>query len=457
MEKAESNSSAGEEKERRAEEGDGKGSETLVNPGSRPRLRVPVPERMTCSSSSSWEMGVLGHSPGPMTLARSCFQSDAYADANGDSDFRSFSQLLATAISSPCANSSKASASASASASVGVNKPAPLPPVSIPNTQSTGFFTLSPGLSPSVLLESPGFLPLNQQSLGMTVSHQQALAQVQAQAQGQSSSFTSTMPPPSDKNAALPIEYSAGLDHSSLETNYQTEKTNNSGDSQFAFQTGESSQRPSASSVTVADRPTDDGYNWRKYGQKPVKGSLYPRSYYRCTHPSCPVKKKVERSLDGQVTEIVYRGEHCHSKRQSSRRPVPHDANHGSPDWKPDYAEPVSEMDSTVMDPSISVRDVSGSSEEDDLEDDGNGGENGSDAKRPKTWTEDGDSASTAASFPHRTVKEPRIIVQTTSDVDILDDGYRWRKYGQKVVKGNPNPRYLFFGFCFILLDKKLQ
>ncbi|MCI75054.1 putative WRKY transcription factor 33, partial [Trifolium medium] len=40
----------------------------------------------------------------------------------------------------------------------------------------------------------------------------------------------------------------------------------------------------------------------------------------------------------------------------------------------------------------------------------------------------------------HRTVREPRVVVQTTSDIDILDDGYKWRKYGQKVVKGNPNP-----------------
>jgi WRKY transcription factor 2 len=43
-----------------------------------------------------------------------------------------------------------------------------------------------------------------------------------------------------------------------------------------------------------------------------------------------------------------------------------------------------------------------------------------------------------------RAVREPRVVVQTTSEVDILDDGYRWRKYGQKVVKGNPNPRYSF-------------
>jgi hypothetical protein len=44
-----------------------------------------------------------------------------------------------------------------------------------------------------------------------------------------------------------------------------------------------------------------------------------------------------------------------------------------------------------------------------------------------------------------RTLSEPKIIVQTTSEVDLLDDGYRWRKYGQKVVKGNPHPRYFYF------------
>jgi hypothetical protein len=51
------------------------------------------------------------------------------------------------------------------------------------------------------------------------------------------------------------------------------------------------------------------------------------------------------------------------------------------------------------------------------------------------------DASKDAATAP-RTIREPRVVVQTTSDVDILDDGYRWRKYGQKVVKGNPHPRY---------------
>lgn len=42
-----------------------------------------------------------------------------------------------------------------------------------------------------------------------------------------------------------------------------------------------------------------------------------------------------------------------------------------------------------------------------------------------------------------RGVKEPKVVVQTISDIDVLVDGFRWRKYGQKVVKGNTNPRLL--------------
>ncbi|KAA8517484.1 hypothetical protein F0562_017777 [Nyssa sinensis] len=64
----------------------------------------------------------------------------------------------------------------------------------------------------------------------------------------------------------------------------------------------------------------EDGYNWRKYGQKQVKGSENPRSYYKCTHPNCPTKKKLERTLDGHITEIVYKGNHNHPKPQSTRR-----------------------------------------------------------------------------------------------------------------------------------------
>ncbi|KAB1219503.1 putative WRKY transcription factor 43 [Morella rubra] len=69
----------------------------------------------------------------------------------------------------------------------------------------------------------------------------------------------------------------------------------------FAFQT------------RSADDILDDGYRWRKYGQKAVKNSVYPRSYYRCTHHTCNVKKQVQRlSKDTSIVVTTYEGIHNH-------------------------------------------------------------------------------------------------------------------------------------------------
>lgn len=57
-----------------------------------------------------------------------------------------------------------------------------------------------------------------------------------------------------------------------------------------------------------------DGYQWRKYGQKVTRDNPSPRAYFKCSFaPSCPVKKKVQRSVEDQTVVVAtYEGEHNH-------------------------------------------------------------------------------------------------------------------------------------------------
>ncbi|KAM3351373.1 hypothetical protein ACQJBY_023390 [Aegilops geniculata] len=60
--------------------------------------------------------------------------------------------------------------------------------------------------------------------------------------------------------------------------------------------------------------PPPDSWAWRKYGQKPIKGSPYPRGYYRCSSSKgCPARKQVERSrADPTVLLVTYSYDHNH-------------------------------------------------------------------------------------------------------------------------------------------------
>ncbi|KAK9716631.1 hypothetical protein RND81_06G246700 [Saponaria officinalis] len=71
----------------------------------------------------------------------------------------------------------------------------------------------------------------------------------------------------------------------------------------------------------TSDRVSSDKWNWRKYGEKIIKGSPYPRSYYRCSNSgACLARKQVEQcSSDPNKFIITYIDEHTHP--YPTRRP----------------------------------------------------------------------------------------------------------------------------------------
>ncbi|WZY90046.1 probable WRKY transcription factor 25 [Brassica napus] len=171
----------------------------------------------------------------------------------------------------------------------------------------------------------------------------------------------------------------------------------------------------------MVSRNSNDGYGWRKYGQKQVKKSENPRSYFKCTYPNCVSKKIVETASDGQITEIIYKGGHNHPKPEFTKRPSSSSAANARRMFNPSSVVSEQSESSSI---SFDYGEVDEEKEQLDI-------------KRLKREGED-EGMSVEVS---RGVKEPRVVVQTISEIDVLIDGFRWRKYGQKVVKGNTNPR----------------
>eukprot|EP01023_Acetabularia_acetabulum_P023386 TRINITY_DN22885_c0_g1_i5.p1 TRINITY_DN22885_c0_g1~~TRINITY_DN22885_c0_g1_i5.p1 ORF type:complete len:649 (+),score=96.69 TRINITY_DN22885_c0_g1_i5:260-2206(+) len=60
-------------------------------------------------------------------------------------------------------------------------------------------------------------------------------------------------------------------------------------------------------------------YGYRKYGQKDIQGSLYPRSYHRCNRESCPARKQVQQ-IDNSTYQINYLYQHDHQPLDQSAR-----------------------------------------------------------------------------------------------------------------------------------------
>ncbi|XP_071729674.1 probable WRKY transcription factor 11 [Rutidosis leptorrhynchoides] len=63
----------------------------------------------------------------------------------------------------------------------------------------------------------------------------------------------------------------------------------------------------------ITSIPADD-FSWKKYGEKKLDGSLYPRVYYKCsTGNGCPARKRVELDRhQSKMLLVTYDGEHRH-------------------------------------------------------------------------------------------------------------------------------------------------
>ncbi|KAJ1433593.1 WRKY domain [Sesbania bispinosa] len=203
------------------------------------------------------------------------------------------------------------------------------------------------------------------------------------------------------------------------------------------------------SAISVARTSASDGYNWRKYGQKQVKSPTGSRSYYRCTHSNCSAKKIECCDHSGHVIEIVHKSEHSHDpprKTNSIRESKVVSSN------EPSVKNSVPEQHTRVMkdsDPSISskaLQEVPCIAEK-KQQNSSNISDNGKiilkedlvNEPEPKKRMKKGDL--TNLDSPVKPGKKPNLVVHAAGDVGISGDGYRWRKYGQKMVKGNQHPR----------------
>uniref|UniRef100_A0ACD5T6U3 Uncharacterized protein n=1 Tax=Avena sativa TaxID=4498 RepID=A0ACD5T6U3_AVESA len=101
----------------------------------------------------------------------------------------------------------------------------------------------------------------------------------------------------------------------------------------------------------------DDQWAWRKYGQKPIKGSPHPRGYYKCSSlKACTARKLVERSpAKPGVLVVTYIADHCHAVPTYINTP-PGDTSH-SPSMS-DHAVSRREHDNDSAHVSSSVADA---------------------------------------------------------------------------------------------------
>ncbi|XP_015572562.1 probable WRKY transcription factor 32 [Ricinus communis] len=227
----------------------------------------------------------------------------------------------------------------------------------------------------------------------------------------------------------------------------------------------------------VMESPATDGYSWRKYGQKQVKSSRSFRSYYRCSHSNCHAKKKVQRcDQSGQVIDTVYIGQHNHDLSQNKcniSRGSASSAKLTASSHIVDSDNKVDNADVSICweDGRQSSLHMTESEQQSSSSSNGNFGikgeeQNGTELESSKFYctSEIGHETKNscgiakaevpekhgAEPWPRKRKKESSVylapVLKATKDTNIVvhaadgamsSDGFRWRKYGQKMVKAN--------------------
>ncbi|XP_022750250.1 probable WRKY transcription factor 32 [Durio zibethinus] len=213
-------------------------------------------------------------------------------------------------------------------------------------------------------------------------------------------------------------------------------------------------QKPSnlktLSVVPIVKTPVSDGYNWRKYGQKQVKSPKGSRSYYKCTFSDCWAKKIECSDHTGHLIEIVNKGMHGHepprkknftreSKIVSSAMPISQRPTTEQPIIRPNDSDPSTSSKESVLETTVNPERKRQCSSGSDWNGDVQVKKDLLSDPEQKKRMKKGNAVCSDSVL--KIGKKPKFFVHAAGDVGISGDGYRWRKYGQKMVKGNPNPR----------------
>ncbi|XP_061339210.1 WRKY DNA-binding transcription factor 70-like [Gastrolobium bilobum] len=122
-------------------------------------------------------------------------------------------------------------------------------------------------------------------------------------------------------------------------------------------------RRKGAQTRTTLSHTTNDNYAWRKYGQKGIQNSKFPRSYFRCSHKldqGCKATKQVQLTQENpDMYQIMYIGIHTCKATPNATHLVTYSSTGESfiLNSDPDSKIP-NEQDHHISSPSLTIKQV---------------------------------------------------------------------------------------------------